>query len=103
LEDILFLGRSYEPLFDRFEILFALECSNKEVAKGNVAWVPPGRFAWKYRRDRLGNPFDQLVDEANEQGDNWTPVRAGLFNGSHAQFEKVAAAYKSDMQSYPMR
>ena len=44
LEDALFLGHSYETLFDRFEVLFALECSLMIVATGDYSpWGPPGR------------------------------------------------------------
>jgi Caspase domain len=102
LEDILFLGRSYEPLFDKFEVIFALECSNNQVTDGHLPWGPPGRFAWKYRRDPSG-PFQSLLEEANQQTDNWPPLRAGLFNGSLVQFRNIAAAYEDDLRKFHLR
>ena len=50
LEDQLFLGRSYEALFDEFEILMALTYADlcDEDPEAHV-WGPPGRFAWKER------------------------------------------------------
>jgi hypothetical protein len=103
LEDALFLGHSYEPLFDRFEILFALECSNIVATGDHSPWGPPGRFAWKHRGGRQDSPFNQLVEEVNQQGGNWPPLKAGFFNGSLARFQELAAEYSDVMQKYPMR
>ena len=47
LEDLLMLGRRYETLFDRFEVLLALEYADVSGTR----WAPPGRYAWKHRHD----------------------------------------------------
>jgi len=45
LEDALFLGRTYESTFDRFEILLALTFADiREPKRGGDVWGPPGRF-----------------------------------------------------------
>ena len=49
IENLLFLGRSYEELFDRFEIFYALTYVDLEDRKGHHLWGPPGRFGWKAR------------------------------------------------------
>lgn len=90
LEDILFLGRGYESLFDIFEVLFALVYA--DVAKRD--WGPPGRFGWKYERGHGENPFNQVVEEAEKEKENWGPLRAGLFEGSLEKFLKGAEAYR---------
>jgi len=93
LEDLLFLGRSYESLFDRFEILFALCYADAD----NRPWGPPGRFAWKHSRGLGSNPYRALLVEAGEQRDEWPPVKAGLFNRSSARFLEIANAYKETL------
>jgi hypothetical protein len=93
LEDLLFLGRSYESLFDRFEILLALCYADAE----NRPWGPPGRFGWKHSRGHGGNPYDALLVEAREQRDEWPPVKAGLFKRSSARFLEIANAYKETL------
>jgi hypothetical protein len=88
LEDCLFLGRSYESLFDRFEILIALlfaECTD-------TGWGPPGRFAWKHR-GRGQSPYRQLIQEAEEAGTQWEPLKFGLFGGSLDKFLKISRTY----------
>jgi len=81
LEDLLFLGTSYERLFDRFEVLYALvvaDCNYDETYKR--LWGPPGRFGWKLRDGN--NPFSDIIAEAEREQGDWPPLRAGLFGGS---------------------
>jgi hypothetical protein len=100
LEDLLFLGRTYEALFDRFEILLALTFADlRDVARpGANIWGPPGRFAWKHSRGYGHSPFDELVSEAERAGNNWGPVQAGLFGGSIERFTRIAEAYRKLLQ-----
>jgi len=90
LEDLMFLGRSYEPLFDIFEVLFALVYADVT----EHGWNPPGRFGWKHRRRYGEDPFNQVVEEAKKEKENWGPLRAGLFEGSLDKFLKNAEAYR---------
>ncbi|MFA6272126.1 MAG: caspase family protein [Patescibacteria group bacterium] len=94
LEDLLFLGRNYEYLFDYFEILFALEYSHVNQS----GWGPPGRFAWKYQRRFGENPFKMMLDEADKSKDHWGPISAGLFNKSFTEFQKNSTAYEEHMK-----
>lgn len=94
LEDQLFLGRSYELLFDDFEILLALSYANErdEDPRAHV-WGPPGRFAWK-ERGRGDDPvYSNFVARAKAEGESWGPVQAGLFKRSADQFSEIADAY----------
>lgn len=95
LEDILLLGRSYEPLFDDFEVLLALVYSDLT----DQGWGPPGRFGWKYRRGYGESPFDRLIEEATKEGKDWGPFRAGLFQGSSERFLKEVEAYKEQLKN----
>lgn len=97
LEDLLFLGRSYELLFDKFEVLFALVYADLTYEQGNTlsrVWGPPGRFGWKYHSRYPDNPFSKIVTEAAQQKEDWGPVRAGLFQGSYNRFKMIAEKYE---------
>jgi hypothetical protein len=96
LDDLLFLGRAYEALFDRFEVFLALvfaDINQTRRGDGRI-WGPPGRFAWKHSRGYGTGPFEQLVSEAVTSGGNWGPVKAGLFAGSIDRFKEIADAYR---------
>ena len=87
LENLLFLGKSYEQLFDDFEIYSALIFSDVT----NRSWSPIGRFGWKHERGIEGSPFDRMVEESKKDGENWLPLKAGLFQGSLEKFIKLSA------------
>jgi hypothetical protein len=96
LEDHLYLGRSYESLFDRYEILRALMYADVDSRADHI-WGPPGRFGWKYHSS--GNPYGELCGEARKHRDNWPPLKAGLFQGSYQRFEQVAKRYENELLS----
>ena len=56
-------------------------------------WGPPGRFSWK-RRSTSIDPYVELMGEAKRMGDDWPPVRVGLFKGSTKRFLETAEKYK---------
>ncbi|MBA7654414.1 hypothetical protein ES703_62292 [subsurface metagenome] len=86
LEEILFLGQSYEPLFDRFEMFIALVYA--DITESD--WGPIGRFGWKHSRGRE-NIYENLLKEAESQKVDWPPIKAGLFGHSYNRFEKSAS------------
>ena len=98
LEDLLFLGRTYDRYFDRFEIFLALTYADAT----EINWGPPGRFAWKLRSTSM-SPYVELMEEAKRMGDNWPPVRAGLFKGSTKRFLEIADGYKQRLDSLGWR
>jgi hypothetical protein len=95
LEDQLLLGRSYEDLFDQFEIMLALVYSDLKYENPQQhMWGPPGRFAWKERgRGGGGAPFTKFVADAKAKGQNWEALKQGFFRGSAERFAQVADAY----------
>ncbi len=97
VEDLFFLGKSYEVLFDRFEILMSLTYAHIDWdgAHESDIWGPAGRFWWKYQsRGMASNPFSQLCKEAASLKEQWDPLRAGFFGGSYARFESITGAYE---------
>jgi hypothetical protein len=94
IEDQLFLGRSYEELFDQFEIMLALV--HGDVNGGTVSpfWGPPGRFAYKERSRFSGEkPFTVFVNNVKAQGQAWPGFSVGFFGGSISRFEEVTQGY----------
>jgi hypothetical protein len=97
IEDLLFLGGSYEESFDRFEVFYTLVRADISMRKSNWVWGPPGRFAWKFRRDTGENPFSEICSEADQHGGNWLPLTSGLFAGSIDRFKEVATNYREQL------
>jgi hypothetical protein len=94
IDDTLFLGRSYEQLFDRFEVLYTLTYADLDYDEGPEVWGPLGRFAWKYSDSPNANPFVSITAEAERARENWAPLRAGLFKGSYERFSQIADGYR---------
>jgi len=97
LDDILCLGMDYERYFDEFEVLFALEFAEEYDSENGHVWGPPGRFAWKYDRGDQSSPFHRVLRLAQEQGEYWPPIKAGLFSGDINRFEVIAKEYSKPL------
>jgi hypothetical protein len=87
LDEILFLGKSYEDLFDRFEIFLTLTYSDFNNRNNNSDWGPPGRFVWK--RYGGSSVFIEFKTEADNFKNEWEPIKTGLFQGSYDRFVQV--------------
>lgn len=103
LEDLLFLGRSYETYFDEFEVLLALVYADIKSREPGDIWGPPGRFAWKHSRGYGDGPFDHLVKQAQQQGAKWPVLQSGLFRGSPERFSEIAKEYRELIPKFRMR
>jgi hypothetical protein len=96
LNELFFLGQSYEELFDKFECFLGLVFADK----AGKDWGTYGRFAWKYASPvSADNPFRDLIEEAKKAGENWGPLKAGLFGGSQKRFEEVAGAFEKQLSA----
>lgn len=92
LDDLFFLGRSYEAAFDEFEVLYALVVADSRKQAGRDTWGPIGRFGWKHR-SRGNSPFTKIRNEAASWKNEWPPLKAGMFGGSHDRLEAVASEF----------
>lgn len=90
LDDALFIGKNYSRSFDEFEVIFALAVVDLRAQRGDHIWVPVGRFGWKQRQSDA--PLSRLLNEARVAGENWQPLKAGLFGGSLSRFTSAAEA-----------
>ena len=94
LDDLIFLGASYEEMFDRFEIFQALVYADLLERKHGRIWGPFGRFVWKHKRGTPElSPYIKLLLEAQSHQDNWSPLKNGFFEGSYSRFESIAKQY----------
>lgn len=80
----------YDDAFDRFEYLLALVYADiaygpRSLDNGIVpAWVPVGCV-----RSGKQEVFEEMTAEASVAGENWPPLKAGLFGGEIARFTKA--------------
>lgn len=93
LDDELFLGKDYEAVFDRFEVLLALVSATSRKASGPRVWGPVGRFGWKYSTDQ--NPLKDVLKEAEQLKEKWEPFKAGLFGIDFEFFWQAATEYSA--------
>jgi hypothetical protein len=93
LDDILFIGRSYERSFDDFEVVLALACADRRLQRSEHVWGPIGRFGWK-AYGGSDNPLERVIAQATAQGFNWPPLKAGMFGGDKERFDHVATKYR---------
>ena len=96
LDNILFLGKGYEDVFDEFEILFALVVADLKKQEDSYVWGPIGRFGWKNRTHGI-SPYQKLRNEAAQNKNNWGPIKAGMFGGQYERFEEVAEHYQTEI------
>ncbi|MCF2719285.1 caspase family protein [Paenibacillus sp. UKAQ_18] len=94
IDDLFFMGKSYEETFDKFEVFYALVYADIDYEGGDRVWGPPGRFAWKYSAYD-DSAINELIIEADRLKDEWLPLKAGLFNGSYERFKSISDAYVS--------
>ncbi|MCW8930124.1 MAG: caspase family protein [Gammaproteobacteria bacterium] len=98
LDDLFFLGKSYESEFDEFEILYALVVADLRKQSDGYMWGPIGRFGWKHK-SRDNSPYTKLILEAKAFKDQWPPIKAGMFGGDYERFEAVANEFKESLNN----
>lgn len=97
LDDILFVGKNYDRSFDEFEVLLALAVADAGQPTG-WSWGPIGRFGWK-QSNFQNPPFNRILEEAKSAGDDWPPLKSGLFGGQIERFSAIAERFKTDTLS----
>ncbi len=97
LENIVFLGQSYEHLFDIYELFQMFAYADLADV---LDWGPIGRFAWKHRRGR-DTVVTDFIENAKKQGSNWPPIKAGLFKSDINRFNKIADHLMTRLNNLP--
>lgn len=84
---------AYEEAFLRFEYLFALASAADHKNKGVGAAVPTGSYIWeKFIRKSFARHSPYIHRETSEEvarmGDEWPPLRTGLYDGPLDEFKE---------------
>lgn len=98
LDDVLFIGKSYERSFDEFEVLFALAAADLRKQREKYVWGPIGRFGWK-NRGYNNAPLTRIIGEARALKENWEPLKAGLFGGKFESINDVATEFQQEVSN----
>jgi len=85
-----------ESLFDRFEYFLALSCVHESMGENPRSIF--GRFIWRHEANPGYDAPAEVHREAEAAGQEWPPIRAGLFGGSCARFEQVEATTMTYVQ-----
>jgi hypothetical protein len=93
LDDILFIGKGYEQVFDEFEVMFGLGVADIRKQNDKSIWGPIGRFGWK-QNNRDNAPLNRIINTAKKLGGDWEPIQQGMFGGDYERFILVAEKYK---------
>jgi hypothetical protein len=93
--------KKYEEFFDIFEYLTGLiylDITNEGTSIESTGSTI-GRFAWKrgtpFKREGLPESIESFIENGLNQGDKWTLLKAGFFNGSVDRFKECREAYES--------
>jgi hypothetical protein len=97
-DDLLFLGKEYEKMFDRFEVFLALVHADLYYQNGYI-WGPIGRFGWKFNNlSGNNNIFKDIKKEAESLKNEWPPLKNGFFGGSYDRFAKICQGFEEKLQ-----
>ena len=77
------LQTEYNHLFNFAEYLYSLLFAHHLKKSNDYFWAPIGRFGWYYNHfDSENNPSSKIKEAVKTFGAEWTPLKAGLFEGS---------------------
>ncbi len=91
----------YIKFFDRFEYLFALVYSDLFEKHYKRIWMPVGCFLWRNRNFPERHIMTEIEQESIEEGDNWPPIKAGLFDGSVERFQHIKKEFNNLFRQIP--
>src|SRR5690625_7599719 len=93
---VISLGPLYEPSFDRFELMRALDyIDRKHDDIPEQSWSPIGRF---YLKTFENNPFNQFLIKAEKKKKNWPPLQAGFCTEIYERFKKIGPSFQKSFQ-----
>ncbi len=92
LDDLLYLGNSYQEYFNEFEVFWGLVVADINTQAGHGNWGPIGRFGYLSRHGD-NSPLRKLISDAKNAGANWEPLQTGFFGGDIERFIKVSETF----------
>ncbi|MGO8879241.1 MAG: SIR2 family protein [Desulfomonilaceae bacterium] len=98
--DILPHDSVYCKAFYRLEYLAVLVRAHFKERAGGEFWGSSGRFAFECRKHGPYNIMDEIETEMAEAGDDWKPLKAGLFEGTLARAQEVKKCVDPEIKNY---
>jgi len=96
--------KKYEEFFDIFEYLTGLiylDIINKGTSIESTGSTI-GRFTWKrgtpFNRERLPQSIERFIENGLNQGNKWSLLKAGFFNGSIERFKECCTVYENILE-----
>ncbi len=73
--------KEFEDAFDKLEFLISLVTVDLHIQRSLDPWFPIGRYGWRSSRRIQDNIFARTKSEIEKEGQNWLPLKAGMFGG----------------------
>ncbi|MCK4527208.1 SIR2 family protein [candidate division WOR-3 bacterium] len=92
--------KEYEDFFDVFEFLYALVylwLTIEDIESTNRFWTPVGKYAWNFSITFSNSYIKYFIEERIKEGDNWSFLKTGFFDGSIDKFETYYKKYKENV------
>lgn len=93
----------YQAAFDRFEYILALVHAdqNRWIMQDDSWRGPLGRFAWRGQSFGETRVREVIAKEIEAEGENWPPIKAGLFGGSLEQAKTAKSKFDTFLAKFP--
>lgn len=85
--------QAFKAAYDRFEYLLGLARYDIDSRKFADGWGPPGVVAYRQHGYAAEHFLAQINEEISAQGEQWAPIRAGMFGGSLDRLMQVKESY----------
>lgn len=97
MKEIIPLDLNYDRAFDYFEYMLGLinidrNYSTFKEGKKSI-WGPIGRFCWGYVYNQTESPVNLVSLELDKLGDEWLPLKYGLFDGKKERVIEIKQRY----------
>jgi hypothetical protein len=103
LRDLIPGDEEWQSVFDRFEYLLALVYADQTRWSYKDGWRGPiGRFLWRGRRDPNASIIEVVGKEIETEGQDWPPIKAGLFGGNVEQAMKAKTKFDAFLEKLPI-
>jgi hypothetical protein len=98
--DILPHDATYCKAFDRLEYLAVLVRADWRQRDGKGFWAGLGRFARDCRQPGPHNIMDEIEEEMSDAGDDWAPLKVGLFEGRFSRAQEVKRSTDEQIREF---
>lgn len=94
--------KAYLKTFNRFEYFTVLIRAyiREEARHGGGSWAGVGMFARTFKEPGPLNVREEIAKEIQEVGDDWPPLKVGLFGGSRKTAEDIKERTDAEILDY---